>query len=104
LLSPIASLLSVLFPVASDLSKAGTGGNPHGIAMFLGTLLVMVLSGPAVLIVALGFHYYHRSDITLLLMAAWTLAAALISISLFGPVSRSLAARRENLALVAQGR
>lgn len=104
LLSPMASLLSALFPVASDLSKTGTGGNPHGIAMLVGTLLVMVASGPAALIVVLGFHYYHRSDITFLLMAVWTIIAALISIPLLGPASRMMAARRENIALVAQGR
>jgi hypothetical protein len=104
LLTPVAAVLSALFPVASDLSKTGTGGNPHSLAFLIGTLLVFVFSSPAAAILALAYHRYHRPGLALLLMALWTLVAAAISIPLLRLAARAVAPRRENLALVAQGR
>jgi hypothetical protein len=104
LMSPFGAWMSALFPVASDLSKTGTGGNPHSLAFLLGTLLIFAFSSPAVLILALVYHRFQRPGLALLLMALWTLVAAVIAIPLLGLAARALAARRENLALVAQGR
>ncbi len=40
LTTPATAMLSIWLPVASDLSKTGTAGNPHGLAMVLGTIVV----------------------------------------------------------------
>ncbi len=100
-LCPVGALFSALLPVASDLNKTGTGGNPHGLAMLLGALLVMIVSGPPGLILHLG---RHRPALALLFMALWALVAAALSIPLLGLAARTVGPRRENLALVAQGR
>jgi len=99
LLSPVSALVSVLLPVPSDLSKTGTAGNPHSIAMLAGTVLVAVAVAPAVLIVAL-----LAPAPALVVMTIWLALAAMMSIPLLGVVAKTLRRRRENLALVAQGR
>jgi hypothetical protein len=104
LLSPVAVWFSALFPVASDLSKTGTGGNPHSLAFLIGTILVFAFSSPAVMILAIAHHRFHRPGLTLLLMAAWALVAAVIALPLLKLAARALTERRENIALVAQGR
>ncbi len=101
LLAPIAALLSALFPVASDLSKTGPGGNPHGLAFFLGTLLVLAFATPPGVVLVFG---RERPGLALSLVALWTLFSAVVSIPLLGVAARAIAPRRENLALVAQGR
>lgn len=103
-LMPLAALLSALFPVASDLTKTGTGGNPHGLAMLLGTLLVMVASVPPALIIGVVAHQLARPGLALLLTVLWTLVVLAIALPLLGLAARAVAPRRENLALVAQGK
>ena len=100
LLSPVAATLSSLFPVASDLSKTGTGGNPHGLAMLAGTLVIMTLAIPPALILKL----VDPPGLALASMAVWVIVAAAIGIPALRIPARALDARRENLALVAQGR
>jgi hypothetical protein len=99
ILSPISALVSILLPVASDLSKTGTGGNPHSIAMLAGTVLVAVAVAPAALILA-----YSGPGMALVAMSIWLAVAAAIALPLLGVVAKTLRARRENLALVAQNR
>jgi hypothetical protein len=100
-LSPVAALVSVLLPVASDLSKTGTGGNPHSIAMLVGTVVVAVAIAPAALIVGLLESAPARA---LLVITIWLGLAGAIGVPLLGVVAKTLRRRRENLALVAQGR
>jgi hypothetical protein len=47
LLTPLMVWLSAMFPVASDLSKTGSGGNLHSVAMLAGTLLTALAAAPA---------------------------------------------------------
>jgi hypothetical protein len=100
-LSPASALVSVLLPVASDLSKTGTAGNPHSIAMLAGTVIVAVAIVPAALIVGLLESAPAKA---LLVTTIWAALAAAIGIPLLGVVAKTLRSRRENLALVAQGR
>jgi hypothetical protein len=100
-LSPVSALVSVLLPVASDLSKTGTAGNPHSIAMLAGTVIVFVAIVPAALIVGLLESAPAKA---LLVTTIWAALAAAIGIPLLGVVAKTLRSRRENLALVAQGR
>jgi hypothetical protein len=103
-LSPICVWLSALFPQASDLSKTGSGGNPHAVPMFAGTFLVLLIALPAAAILGLGIYWQQSPWLTCLLMAAWTALAGVIAFPLITLASRTVAFRRENLALVAQGK
>ncbi|HWC77834.1 MAG TPA: hypothetical protein VG778_10240 [Blastocatellia bacterium] len=104
LISPVAALMSAYFPVVADLSKTGTGGNPHGLAMLLGTFLVLVAWAPAWIILAVGKRVFESPALTLAMMLVWLVVALSVSIPLLRFGSRALSARRENVALVAQGR
>ena len=104
LLAPVSIWLSALFPVQSDLSKTGSGGNPHPFTMFAGLFCIAVFSAPTLGILAVA-QFWFRSPITALPMAAlWAAIAAAIGIPLVNLAARTLGSRRENLALVAQGR
>jgi hypothetical protein len=104
LICPAAALLSAYFPVTADLSKTGSGGNPHGLAMLAGTVLVLLTWGPAWVILAVSLRAFESSGLALAGMTLWLVFAVAVSIPLLRFGSRALAARRENLALVAQGR
>jgi len=103
-LSPFAIWLSALFPVASDLSKTGAGGNPHPFPMLVGMVLTLAAAAPAGLILAADELWIHRPGAAFLFMLVWTFMAAAIAMPLVGLASRTIGARRENLALVAGGR
>lgn len=103
-LSPICVWLSALFPVAADMSKSGSGGNPHALPMFAGTFLVLLVALPATLILGAGAFWYSQPLVAVLAMAAWTGLAAAIAHPLVILASRAIAARRENLAMIAQGK
>ena len=103
LLSPLCVWLSALFPMAADLSKAGSGGNPHPLPMLGGTVVVLALAAPGGVLLWFGANWFG-AGIVLGLMFVWLLLAAAISLPLLGVASRAIAGRRENLALVAQGR
>lgn len=104
LLSPAYVWLSALFPVASDLSKTGSGGNPHPLPMLAGLVLVLISAAPAGLIVLLAQAWLEQPSLAPMLMIGWFLIALLISVPLVGVASRTIGMRRENLALVAQGK
>ena len=104
LLSPVAVWMSALFPVSADLSKTGSGGNPHGLAMLIGSILVLACAVPPALILVSTEHWLDRSMLSLPLMIVWTLIVAAIAHPLVVLASRAIGQRRENLALVAQGK
>ena len=104
LLGPIGVWLSALFPVASDLSKTGSGGNAHSVPTIAGTILVLVLATPAAIIIAIARFWFHQPALALLGTSIWLAVAVAISIPLVNLASRAIPIRRENLALTAQGR
>lgn len=91
--------MSVWFPVASDLSKTGAGGNPHALAMLVGMLVTAVAVVPAALIIALT-----PPRLAPLWMGVWTAMTAAVAFPLLRLVALTIRARRENLVLVAQRR
>ena len=104
-LSPITVWLSALFPQASDLSKTGSGGNPHPLPMFVGTFLVLLVALPNALIVLLVNLWWKQQPILALAgVTVWALVISAIAIPLVNLSSRAVGARRENLALIAQGK
>jgi divalent metal cation (Fe/Co/Zn/Cd) transporter len=90
--------------VSADLSKTGSGGNPHGFSMLVGTVLVAACAAPPALILVGAEHWLHRDALALPVMAAWTLLVAAVAHPLVILASRAIGQRRENLALVAQGK
>jgi hypothetical protein len=104
-LSPITVWLSALFPQASDLSKTGSGGNPHPLPMFVGTFLVMLAALPNALIILIVDVWWKQQPILSLAgVTIWAIVISAIAIPLVNLSSRAVGARRENLALVAQGK
>lgn len=104
LLSPAYVWLSALFPVASDLSKTGGGGNPHPLPMLAGVVLVALCVAPAGLIIVLTQFWLEQPGLAPMLMTGWLLVTLVIAVPLIGVASRAIGQRRENLALVAQGK
>ena len=103
-LSPVAVWLSALFPQASDLSKTGSGGNPHPLPMLVGTFLVMIAALPNAIIILVTDAWAHRPALALGGVVLWTLFVAAIAIPLVNLASRAVGARRENLSLIAQSK
>ena len=104
-LSPITVWLSALFPQASDLSKTGSGGNPHPLPMFVGTFLVMLAALPnAAIIIFVNVVWKSQPILALAGVALWALVVSALTIPLVNLSARAVGARRENLALVAQGK
>jgi hypothetical protein len=99
LLTPLAAWFSMLLPVASDVSKTGTGGNPHTLAMLAGMMLVIVASAPAALML-----FLLTPMAALAATLAWLAVTGALSTWLLGVSARVLRRRRENLVLIAQGR
>lgn len=100
LLGPVAVWVSALFPVPADLSKTGSGGNPHPVAMFAGTFTVMGLAVPPALIVYIGEFWLRRPALVPLLMSGWLAFSFLLAWPLFVLAARAVTPRRENLALL----
>lgn len=96
-LTPVAAVMSAVFPVASDLSKTGSGGNPHGAAMLVGTFLVLIAAAPPGLILLLGPRI---SDVaTLGASIAWAAIVAAVVFPLLSLASATVTARSENMYL-----
>jgi hypothetical protein len=103
-MSPFFVWLSALFPVPADLSKTGSGGNPHALPMFAGTFLALLVAAPAAGILAAGAFWLRQPLVTFLLMSGWLILAAAVAHVLVVLTAGAITMRRENLALVAQGK
>jgi hypothetical protein len=102
LMSPFAIWFSALFPVAADMSKTGSGGNPHPLPMLAGTFLVLVFAAPAALTVTATQFWLDRPALAPVLMLAWLAIAVLVALVGVRLAARAIGVRRENLLLVAQ--
>ncbi len=101
-LMPAAVWFSAILPVAADLSKTGSRGNPHPIAMIAGLFLVMACLVPPALVIAAADFWFHRPVLAPLIMAAWLLLATLVAWPLLNLAAGSIGPRRENLALLSK--
>ncbi len=104
LISPLGIWFSAVFPVASDLSKTGAGGNPHPFPMIVGTLFTVLFSAPTVASLVAAEFWFKSPIVSVVLTGAWMLVAMAIGIPLINMAALAIGARRENLALVAQGK
>ena len=104
LVAPVAVWMSALFPVASDLSKTGAGGNPHPLPMFAGLFYTAAVAAPTAIIIAASYFWLKSSLAAAGLTAIWLAIACAVGIPLVNIASRAIGVRRENLAIVAQNR
>ncbi len=104
LIIPLGILLSMLFPRSSDLSSIGGAGNAHPLAGFIGVITFLITVSVSWLVSWLGSGLAGSPMLAFLLAALWAALAAGIGAALMPLLAEALARRRENLALVAQGR
>jgi hypothetical protein len=97
--SPIAAILSALFPVAADMSKAGSGGNPHVAAALIGMVAVGIAALPVLGIAVPATLTGAPPSVGLMAMVIWFGIVTVIAWLLLGQVSKVVTARRENLFL-----
>ena len=97
--TPIAAVLSALFPVAADMSKAGAGGNPHVAAALIGMVAVGIAALPVLGIAVPATITGAAPSVALLAMLVWLAIVTVIAWLLLGQASKVVMARRENLFL-----
>jgi hypothetical protein len=98
-ITPAAALLSAWLPVPADLSKPGSGGNPHTASALLGMLLVLVAAVPVAVIAMPGLLPVPAPAGSLMVMVVWLAVVTAIAWPLLGLAARAVTARRENLFL-----
>jgi len=104
MISPVAVWMSALFPVTSDLNRTGKGGNPHGFAAVVGIAALGLSTAVTGGLFGILVFALDRPGLALPVMALWAFVAAAVAHPLVIVASRAIGLRRENLALVAQGR
>ena len=104
LFAPVAALLSAIFPKPVNLSSIGSAGNPNQFAAFIGMFLSLGAFAPPVALGLLALLLFRSPLLAAIVVALWAGVAAALALPLVRLVSRVFADRRENLALVAQGR
>jgi hypothetical protein len=104
LLAPFSAVLSALLPRTADLGRLHRGGQPHAGATLLHLAATPVAFAPAVIIVALTLRVFAMPWLAPLLVLAWGACCVLLCRGMVPLAARVLAARRENLAMVAMGR
>ena len=97
--TPVAAILSALFPVAADMSKAGSGGNPHVAAGLAGMIAIGLAALPVIGITVPGLLPGASHSVLLMAMVVWLAVVTVIAWLLLGAVSKVVSARRENLFL-----
>jgi hypothetical protein len=98
-ITPAAALLSAWLPVPADLSKPGSGGNPHTASALLGMLLVLVAAVPVAVIAMPGLLPVPAPAGSLMVMLVWLAVVTAIAWPSLGVAARAVTARRENLFL-----
>jgi len=103
-MAPLGAILSALFPRAVDLGRLAKQNQPHPVAAILGMFGNLFAMGPILGLVVGAVFLLESAALALVFVMLWTGAALLIALPLMRLAERLLARRRENLALVAQGR
>ncbi len=103
-LGPSAVLVSILLPKGSDLSQWGKHGNPHPLAGFLGTFLILPALGIPVALGAVALVVLKSEQWLMVLLGAWLGLTLIFALAITGLSERVLARRREALVLAASDR
>jgi len=103
-MAPLGAILSLLFPRAVDPGRLAKQNQPHPVAAILGMFGNLFAMGPILGLVAGAVFLLESAALALVFVMLWTGVALLIALPLMRLAERLLARRRENLALVAQGK
>ena len=98
--APIAAIGSAMFPRVANLNSIGRGGNPHGLANFIGMATLLAGGGIPLALSLAATKLLDRPILAPLFVGAWLLVALGISRLLFFPAIRVFRSRRENLAML----
>jgi len=101
---PMNGVLSATLPRKVNLASIGRDSNAHQGANLLGLIGLLVAAAPAGAAASVGIFWLDSFRAAALLVAAWTAVAFGIAWLAMRPVARLVAARKENLLFVAQGR
>jgi hypothetical protein len=96
--SPVAAILSAVFPRAVDLNSVGRGSNAHSAAGLLGMLAFAAAGAPAVLLAIVAARGLDRPALGPPLLLGWMVIAAVLNRLLSGIAERTFESRRENIA------
>ena len=102
--APLAAILAAILPKAADLNRMGNPSNPHGLANLVGFLMAKALCAPPAALFFFGAVLRGSDALGCALVATWTAVACAVSLPLVRLAAATLTARRENVAMVAQGR
>ena len=103
-LAPAAAVLSVLFPKAVDLSSIGQASNAHQAAGLLGVLAFAVSCAAPAVLAFIGLRLLGGPAGATALVVGWLAVSIPLALVGFRIAERLLDDRKENLAMVAQGR
>jgi hypothetical protein len=98
MMTPIFAALSSVFPRQVDMSRIGSGSNPHQAAGLLSVLSLCAAGAPALLLILLATMLLHRPMLAPVFTVAWCVVAILVSWLVFVPVRRLVTSRIETLA------
>ena len=98
--APIAAIVSAMFPRVANLNSIGRGGNPHGLANFIGMLSLLAGGVIPLLLSLAATKLLDRPILAPVFVGAWCLIAIGVSRLLFMPAVRIFHSRRENLAML----
>jgi hypothetical protein len=104
LMVPVNAILSAILPRKVNLASIGRDSNAHQGANLLGFVGILLAAAPAGLVAGAGIFWLDSFPAAALLVAAWTAVTVGIAWLALRPVARLVAARKENLLFVAQGR
>jgi hypothetical protein len=104
LMAPLGAILSALLPRPVDPGKITKQNQPHFAASILGMAGYLFAAGPIAGLAGGALFLLDSPALALVFIVLWTGVALTISLSLLRLAERLLARRRENLALVAEGR
>ena len=103
-MAPLGAILSAVFPRPVDTGKIVKQNQPHAMASILGMLANLLGVVPMMGLAGVALFLLHSPALALLFVILYCGIALLVSLLLLRLAERVLAQRRENLALVAQGR
>ncbi|HEX2442661.1 MAG TPA: hypothetical protein VHJ77_01855 [Vicinamibacterales bacterium] len=104
LMVPVNAVLSAILPRKVNLAGIGRDSNAHQGANLLGLIGLLLAAAPAGLAAGAAIFWLDSLPAAALLVAAWAAVASGIAWLAMRPVATLVAARKENLLFVAQGR
>jgi hypothetical protein len=101
LVSPVAAILSAIFPRPVDLNSIGRNSNAHGAAGLLGMLCCLAAAAPGMAMTLITARGFDRPTLAPLVLLIWTAVCFAVSLGLFRAAEAVFDKRRENLGLTA---